>query len=108
MNNHRVQVFQSTTGDLIRSIGHGLQYPSDVCIYNDMIYISDGNNHRVQVLTLEGVLVMLIGNHGEVSCRLHCPSGICCYEDRSVVCVRWTQLSCTDVRHKWRRQWNVC
>ena len=80
---HQVQVFDATSGELVRTIGtRGTQeaefnLPRDVTLGTDgLLYVTDGGNFRVQVLTQEGTFVREWGQPGARYGQFSRPKGI--------------------------------
>jgi len=62
--NHRIILQQGNKVSIIGKKGHHdgeLYYPTDVQISNDLIYVADAYNNRVQVFDLKGNYVRMIG-----------------------------------------------
>lgn len=62
--NHRILFQQDDKVTIIGKEGHNdgeLYYPTDVAIKNDLIYVADAYNNRVQVFDLKGNYVRMIG-----------------------------------------------
>jgi len=62
--NHRIILQQDDKVTIIGKEGHNdgeLYYPTDVEIKNDLIYVADAYNNRVQVFDFEGNYVRMIG-----------------------------------------------
>lgn len=62
--NHRVLLQKGDKSTIIGKEGHNdgaLYYPTDVEIYNNLIYVADAYNNRVQVFDLIGNYVRMIG-----------------------------------------------
>lgn len=62
--NHRVILQQDDEVTIIGKEGHNdgeLYYPTDVEIKNDLIYVADAYNNRIQVFDFKGIYVKMIG-----------------------------------------------
>lgn len=62
--NHRIILQQEDKVTILGKEGHNdgeLYYPTDVAIKNDLIYVADAYNNRVQVFDLKGNYVRMIG-----------------------------------------------
>lgn len=62
--NHRIIFQQDDKVTIIGKEGHNdgeLYYPTDVAIKNDLIYVADAYNNRVQVFDLKGNYVKMMG-----------------------------------------------
>jgi DNA-binding beta-propeller fold protein YncE len=62
--NHRIILQQGDSITIIGKEGHNdgeLYYPTDVAFKNDLIYVADAYNNRVQVFDLQGIYVKMIG-----------------------------------------------
>jgi DNA-binding beta-propeller fold protein YncE len=62
--NHRIILQKENNTIIIGKEGHNdgeLYYPTDVDIKNDLIYVADAYNNRVQVFDLKGKYVRMIG-----------------------------------------------
>jgi NHL repeat len=62
--NHRIILQQGDTSTIIGKEGHNdgeLYYPTDVAFNDNLIYVADAYNDRVQVFDLEGTYVKMIG-----------------------------------------------
>ena len=70
-HNHRVQVFglDGTFQRMWGSMGAGegeFKYPQDAVVQGELLYVTDSNNHRVQVFEKEtGTFVRSWGSEGE-------------------------------------------
>ncbi len=81
---HHVLVFDAITGELIQTIGRRgtgdgeFNLPRDAVIspYNNLLYVVDGGNFRVQVFTLDGKFVRKFGSIGRRSGQFARPKGI--------------------------------
>ena len=80
---HHVQVFDVASGELVRTIGTRgtkdaeFNLPRDVTLGADgLLYITDGGNFRVQVLTQEGTFVREWGQAGARYGQFSRPKGI--------------------------------
>tara|TARA_R110002096_G_scaffold80169_2_gene188029 strand:+ start:1052 stop:1891 length:840 start_codon:yes stop_codon:yes gene_type:complete len=68
--NHRIIFQQDDKVTIIGKEGHNdgeLYYPTDVDINNDLIYVADAYNNRVQVFDLKGKFLNDIGNQDRVN-----------------------------------------
>jgi DNA-binding beta-propeller fold protein YncE len=62
--NHRIILQQGETITIIGKEGHNdgeLYYPTDVAFKDNLIYVADAYNNRVQVFAMEGKYVKMIG-----------------------------------------------
>jgi len=81
---HHVLVFDAITGKLINTIGRRgtgdgeFNLPRDAVIshYNNLLYVVDGGNFRVQVFTMDGKFVRKFGSIGRRSGQFARPKGI--------------------------------
>jgi DNA-binding beta-propeller fold protein YncE len=67
--NHRVLLIEDDNELSLGSEGHGpgeLYYPTDVEIYQDLIYVADAYNNRVQVFNKSGASVQIIGTNDHI------------------------------------------
>ena len=78
-----VQVFNAM-GKFLRMFGkHGngrgeLIRPAGIAVdANDVVYVSEWDNHRVSVFTSEGAFVRSFGSHGQKPGQFACPHGVC-------------------------------
>ncbi len=69
---HQVVVFDIKTGQLLKTIGstqgsgdEQFDRPFDVCVVGEEVFVSDGNNKRLQVLSKAGKFVRRIGSAGQ-------------------------------------------
>ena len=53
----------------------------------DQLFVSDCNNHRIQVFSIEGQFLRIFGNFTNISYTLKRPYGICCPPDGHVLIV---------------------
>ena len=53
----------------------------------DQLFVSDCNNHRIQVFTIDGQFLRIFGNFTNISYTLKRPYGICCPPDGHVLIV---------------------
>ena len=89
--NHRIQQFNVQTGNFVKCFGKSgtgdgeFKIPSSVCIRSegDFIAVAEYVNSRVQVLTMDGELVLKFGDSG--SERLDNPLGCVCHENKFFV-----------------------
>ena len=89
--NHRVQQFNvHSAQNFVNSFGRygngdgNFQYPTRVCMDDERrIFVSDFNNHRVQVLTRDGVPMLIFGDTGPE--KLNNPVGCVCYKNMFIV-----------------------
>lgn len=88
---HNILVFDVATGELVRTIGKRgnldgeFNLPRDVAIGPDgLIYVTDGGNFRVQVLTPEGEFVRKWGVPGSYPGNFSRPKGIAIDADGNV------------------------
>ena len=69
-SNHKLQKFTSS-GKLIKCVGQkgseegGFNVPRGVSLYNNQIYVCDGENHRIQVFDLDFNFIRSIGSRGK-------------------------------------------
>jgi DNA-binding beta-propeller fold protein YncE len=77
---HQVVVFDIKTGQLLKTIGstegsgdEQFDDPSDVCVVGEEVFVCDGNNERLQVLSKAGKFVRRIGSAGQFDY----PTGLC-------------------------------
>jgi len=83
-DDHHVLVFDAITGKLLDTIGRRgtgdgeFNLPRDAVIspYNNLLYVVDGGNFRVQVFTLDGKFVRKFGSIGRRSGQFSRPKGI--------------------------------
>ncbi len=82
-NNHRVQVL-TTELEPVKQIGSegsgngNFNEPEDVAVDNEqMVYVTDCNNRRLQVLTMDGRFIRSIEMKLVLSRRLSYPRGVC-------------------------------
>lgn len=87
--NNRIQVLR---GDKFAySFGkqgtkHGrFNCPVAAAFSEDQLFVSDCQNHRIQVFTLEGQFLKIFGNFTNTSYKLERPYGICCSPDGYVL-----------------------
>ena len=78
---HRIYVFDQT-GHLKNTIGsHGsgdgqFNNPRGICIKGDELYVADGENNRIQKLTLKGEFLSSFGEYGTDRGEFDCPAAI--------------------------------
>jgi len=82
-HSHRVLIYNKNNGDFLFSFGkngtsHGdFNYPTHIFIgQDDLLYITDSMNFRVQVFDREGNFVSSFGKHGDGSGDFSKPKGI--------------------------------
>jgi DNA-binding beta-propeller fold protein YncE len=92
--NHRIQVFNTQTGELVRTIGTRgntegtFNLPRDVTLGKDgLLYVTDGGNFRIQVLTQEGEFVRSWGRPGARMGNFSRPKGIATDKDGYIYAV---------------------
>lgn len=79
---HQVHVLDKDSGETLYKIGKPgsaegeLFHPSNICIKNDTLYVSETNNFRVQLFTLEGKSIGTIGSIGDRPGNFSRPKGI--------------------------------
>lgn len=82
-NTHRLIVFDGDTGELLRSIGSrgtapgAFTRPNGVAIHGDLLFVSERDNRRVQVLRFPDLSPVAMIGEGE----LRSPYGVWVYED---------------------------
>lgn len=91
---HNIQVFDAVTGELFNTIGtRGIKegefnLPRDVKLGKDgLLYVTDGGNFRVQVLTQEGDFVRTWGKPGSRFGQFSRPKGITTDKDGNIYAV---------------------
>ena len=90
-DNHRIQVLQENHFQF--SFGkHGKQpgtfsHPYDLTFNNteDLLFITDSSNHRIQLFTPTGQFLKLFGNLTNIPGKLRYPTGICYTPDDHVL-----------------------
>ena len=99
-NNHRIQVLNKDSGDVIRCFGSWgkaagqFSFPTSVSVDGtDRIIVTDRGNHRVQVFSTTGEYVFTFGNRGEQ--KLNGPTH--CISVNDVFIVSETYNNCIDV-----------
>lgn len=79
---HQIHVLDLETGDEIRKFGergggHGqFHFPTNIKIHDDVLYVSDLLNYRVQLLTLTGKYITSFGQVGDTPGTFSRPKGI--------------------------------
>ena len=70
-------------GTYIRTIGQGkLQYPKDVLVHSSgLVYVADGENHRIAVFSQEGELFCTFGTRGRGKGEFQWPSSLAASPD---------------------------
>ena len=66
-----------------------LNWPSGLAIRDDIIFIVDGRNHRVQKFTLDGKYISQFGSFGDGPGQLNTPWGIGLDKDGNVFVADW-------------------
>ena len=95
-DNNRIQVLKDDKFSY--SIGKGGKGGTDYGYFNcpvaaaltndeDQLFVSDCNNHRIQVFTIDGQFLKIFGNFVNISYSLKRPYGICCSPDGHVLIV---------------------
>ena len=85
-SNHRIQKF-SPEGSFIDAAGSrgagtendlNFRHPFGICFNkaNDLLYVCDHNNHRIQVLTTELTFVNSFGENGRALGQFNCPTNL--------------------------------
>ena len=89
---HRIYVFDQT-GQLKNTIGsYGsddgqFDCPHGICIKGDEMYVADGENNRIQKLTLKGEFLSSFGEYGSDRGEFECPTAIIVdSNNRLIVC----------------------
>ena len=90
-NNHRIQVLQEN--QFMFSFGRNGRLPGmfnepyDLAFNNleDLIFIADCSNHRIQLFTASGQFLKLFGDLTKIPGKLHFPTGICYTPDDHVL-----------------------
>ena len=78
---HKLQKFNSS-GELIKCIGKKgrkegeFDDPRGVTLYDNQVYVCDGDNHRIQVFDLDFNFVRSIGSHGKGRGEFNKPHGV--------------------------------
>ena len=84
---HQLAVFDVETGLLdttfgTRGTGEGeFNFPSNIAIYEDKVFVLDAMNFRVQILTLDGQYIHAFGQAGDSAGDLYRPRGIAISSD---------------------------
>ena len=102
--NHRIQVFDPE-GNYLATIGTSgtvgtgnLQFhgPHHIAIYNNLLYVADGGNHRVQIINVANPLspvyagtIGTTGESGEDNAHFSNPSGVAVDANYVYVADRW-------------------
>jgi PKD repeat protein len=102
--NHRIQVFDPD-GNYLATIGisgtvgtGNLQFhgPHHIAIYNNLLYVADGGNHRVQIINVANPLspvyvgtIGTTGESGEDNAHFSNPSGVAVDANYVYVADRW-------------------
>lgn len=79
---HKVRVYDANTGAFVKEIGDRgseegkFNYPTNLFIRGDKLYVGDTGNFRVQVLDLDGKFLKKIGSLGDSFGNLARPKGI--------------------------------
>ena len=83
--NHRIQHFSSEGKSLklVGTRGNGPQqfkHPNCIAVHphSNKIYVTDSNNHRVQILNTDLTFCSTFSSHGSGNGQFDCPYGICC------------------------------
>ena len=80
-SNHKLQKFTSS-GELIKCVGQKgskegeFNVPRGVSLYNNQMYVCDGENHRIQVFDLDLNFIRSIGSRGKGRGELYSPDDI--------------------------------
>jgi DNA-binding beta-propeller fold protein YncE len=92
--NHRVQMINYTTGQLLRSVGgfgegeSQFANPCGLAIHpSGQIVICDSGNHRLQILEANGNYVRCIGSYGRDPGQFKSPLSVSCSPDGKMVVV---------------------
>jgi len=73
---HEIEIFDLKTMKKMKTFGeYGFKigqfnHPSDILVYNDLFYISDACNNRIQIFTLDGNFVNSWGQQGTTDSKL--------------------------------------
>lgn len=68
---HQIHVLDKQTGDSLYKIGKPgsaageLFHPTNICILNGRLYVSDTTNFRIQIFSLEGEFIATFGRSGD-------------------------------------------
>ena len=94
-DNHRIQVlknelFSYTFGQYGKEPGY-FNNPVDLTLNSneDQLFITEYNNHRVQVFTPSGQFLRIFGNFTDIPFKLQCPVGIYYTPDNHLLISSW-------------------
>ena len=79
---HQVHVLDRLSGDTLYTIGKPgsregeLFHPSNICIRNDRLYVSETTNFRIQIFNLEGKYIAAFGKIGDRPGNFSRPKGV--------------------------------
>jgi DNA-binding beta-propeller fold protein YncE len=80
--NGRIVVFDTNTMEHIRSFGSRgtepgcLEYPCDMALKGEEVFVTEFGNHRVSVFTKRGVFVRILGSEGKAPGQFFEPRGV--------------------------------
>ena len=79
---HSIDVFNQH-GTKLRTFGSNgsgdgqFNYPSDIAVRGNVLYVLEQNNHRIQKVTTSGQFISKFGTYGSGDGQLNTPRGIC-------------------------------
>ncbi|SDC46978.1 MULTISPECIES: 6-bladed beta-propeller [unclassified Candidatus Frackibacter] len=89
----RVYIYDTNTYKLIKSFGQRgvkagrFNYPIDISVKNEKVYVSDSMNFRVQIFDLKGNFISKFGDLGDSSGRFARPKGLAVDSDGHIYVV---------------------
>ena len=102
-NNHRIQVLNKDSGDVIRCFGSWgkaagqFSCPTGVSVNGtDRVIVTDRDNHRVQVFSTTGEFAFMFGNRGEQ--KLNGPTHCISVNDVFIVSETYNCINVFDTR----------
>jgi DNA-binding beta-propeller fold protein YncE len=93
VRSHQVHVLDIHSGDTLYNIGKPgsqegeLFHPSNICIHNKHLYVSETTNFRIQIFTLEGKFVATFGQIGDRPGSFSRPKGVAVDKDGRIYVV---------------------
>ena len=92
-NYNMVHQYENSTGNYVKSVGgkgtNGGKFngPNGLCVTNEVVYICDSKNHRIQVFSLHLEFIHCFGSIGKREGQLKWPSSIAFDEKNKTVIV---------------------
>ena len=74
-NNHRVQVF-SCDGEYLFMFSENMDRPAGICISQNKVFVTQCENHCINMYELEGKLIKSVGSEGNGQAQFYHPLGL--------------------------------